>query len=238
MLEFKDTDADRTRTGRGRGRFSLVYQMYLVYQVYLVYLVYRVFQVYPVYPVPRELFVLDMLLYPVYLVPGVPAAWGKRQRTRTGRGPDAGRMLEFKDTDADRTRTGRGRGRFSLRKLGWRFATQHATPDARFAMQPKSQGATQHCNTGRVLPGILHAFALDVKCKLQRNRQIALGSWTLNCKLCCTPQMTCQSEYQKGARLFATCDAHCNPRRVQTGTSQVPWHAAFHHRSGLPTAQW
>eukprot|EP00661_Eupelagonemidae_sp_cell13_P023625 gene23625-biopygen16367 len=37
----------------------------------------------------------------------------KRQRTRTGRGPDAGRTTEFKETDADRTRTGRGRGRFS-----------------------------------------------------------------------------------------------------------------------------
>eukprot|EP00661_Eupelagonemidae_sp_cell13_P007351 gene7351-biopygen7544 len=38
---------------------------------------------------------------------------GKRQRTRTGRGPDAGRTIEFEETDADRTRTGRGRGRFS-----------------------------------------------------------------------------------------------------------------------------
>eukprot|EP00661_Eupelagonemidae_sp_cell13_P024518 gene24518-biopygen22400 len=28
----------------------------------------------------------------------------KRQRARTGRGPDAGRMAEFKETDADRTR--------------------------------------------------------------------------------------------------------------------------------------
>eukprot|EP00661_Eupelagonemidae_sp_cell13_P020083 gene20083-biopygen11567 len=32
------------------------------------------------------------------------SAWGKRQRTRTGRGPDAGRTLEFEQTDADRTR--------------------------------------------------------------------------------------------------------------------------------------
>eukprot|EP00661_Eupelagonemidae_sp_cell13_P011507 gene11508-biopygen22892 len=32
----------------------------------------------------------------------------KRQRTRTGRGPDAGRTIAFKETDADRTRTGRG----------------------------------------------------------------------------------------------------------------------------------
>eukprot|EP00661_Eupelagonemidae_sp_cell13_P015579 gene15579-biopygen9724 len=30
--------------------------------------------------------------------------WGKRQRTRTGRGPDAGRTIEIKETDADRTR--------------------------------------------------------------------------------------------------------------------------------------
>eukprot|EP00661_Eupelagonemidae_sp_cell13_P020248 gene20248-biopygen13087 len=37
--------------------------------------------------------------------------WEKRQRTRTGRGPDAGHTLGFKETDADRTR---GRGRFSL----------------------------------------------------------------------------------------------------------------------------
>eukprot|EP00661_Eupelagonemidae_sp_cell13_P015559 gene15559-biopygen5201 len=38
------------------------------------------------------------------------SAWGKRQRTRTGRGPDAGRTLEFEQTDADRTRaTGQGR---------------------------------------------------------------------------------------------------------------------------------
>eukprot|EP00661_Eupelagonemidae_sp_cell13_P010266 gene10266-biopygen9322 len=29
---------------------------------------------------------------------------GKRQRTRTGRGPDAGRTMEFEETDADRTR--------------------------------------------------------------------------------------------------------------------------------------
>eukprot|EP00661_Eupelagonemidae_sp_cell13_P010463 gene10463-biopygen22819 len=38
---------------------------------------------------------------------------GKRQRTRTGRGPDAGRTIESKETDADRTRTGRGQRRFS-----------------------------------------------------------------------------------------------------------------------------
>eukprot|EP00661_Eupelagonemidae_sp_cell13_P018892 gene18892-biopygen3975 len=37
---------------------------------------------------------------------------GKRQRTRTGHGPDAGRTIYFEETDADRTRTGRGRGRF------------------------------------------------------------------------------------------------------------------------------
>eukprot|EP00661_Eupelagonemidae_sp_cell13_P005752 gene5752-biopygen11773 len=43
------------------------------------------------------------------------AHWGKRQRTRTGRGPDAGHTIESKEMDADRTRTGRGRGRFSLR---------------------------------------------------------------------------------------------------------------------------
>eukprot|EP00661_Eupelagonemidae_sp_cell13_P018883 gene18883-biopygen914 len=36
------------------------------------------------------------------------------RRTRTGRGPDAGRTIEFEEADADRTRTGRGRGRFSL----------------------------------------------------------------------------------------------------------------------------
>eukprot|EP00661_Eupelagonemidae_sp_cell13_P012936 gene12936-biopygen23009 len=36
--------------------------------------------------------------------------WEKRQRTRTGRGPDAGRTIEFEGTDADRTRAGRGRG--------------------------------------------------------------------------------------------------------------------------------
>eukprot|EP00661_Eupelagonemidae_sp_cell13_P016621 gene16621-biopygen9802 len=41
---------------------------------------------------------------------------GKRQRTRTGRGPDTGRAIEFEETDADRTRTGRGRGRFSQAK--------------------------------------------------------------------------------------------------------------------------
>eukprot|EP00661_Eupelagonemidae_sp_cell13_P007444 gene7444-biopygen16552 len=40
--------------------------------------------------------------------------WRKRQRTRTGRGPDAGHTIEFEEADADRTRTGRGRGRFSL----------------------------------------------------------------------------------------------------------------------------
>eukprot|EP00661_Eupelagonemidae_sp_cell13_P020263 gene20263-biopygen14620 len=32
------------------------------------------------------------------------SAWGKRQRTRAGRVPDAGRTLEFEQTDADRTR--------------------------------------------------------------------------------------------------------------------------------------
>eukprot|EP00661_Eupelagonemidae_sp_cell13_P001743 gene1743-biopygen16859 len=32
----------------------------------------------------------------------------------SGRGPDAGRTIEFEETDADRTRAGRGRGRFSL----------------------------------------------------------------------------------------------------------------------------
>eukprot|EP00661_Eupelagonemidae_sp_cell13_P023514 gene23514-biopygen7301 len=30
-----------------------------------------------------------------------------------GRGPDAGRTIEFEETEADRTQTGRGRGRFS-----------------------------------------------------------------------------------------------------------------------------
>eukprot|EP00661_Eupelagonemidae_sp_cell13_P025775 gene25775-biopygen3021 len=33
-----------------------------------------------------------------------PCVWGKRQRTRTGRGPDAGRTIGIKETDADRTR--------------------------------------------------------------------------------------------------------------------------------------
>eukprot|EP00661_Eupelagonemidae_sp_cell13_P021300 gene21300-biopygen5658 len=42
------------------------------------------------------------------------ALWEKRQRTRTGRGPDAGRTMQYKQTDADRTRIGRGRGLFSL----------------------------------------------------------------------------------------------------------------------------
>eukprot|EP00661_Eupelagonemidae_sp_cell13_P014224 gene14224-biopygen6565 len=41
---------------------------------------------------------------------GVRGVREKRQRTRTGRGPDAGRTIEFEETDADRTRTGRGRG--------------------------------------------------------------------------------------------------------------------------------
>eukprot|EP00661_Eupelagonemidae_sp_cell13_P025583 gene25583-biopygen13534 len=44
-------------------------------------------------------------------IPG-SGAWEKRQRTRTGRGPDAGRTIEIEETDADRTRTGRGRGRW------------------------------------------------------------------------------------------------------------------------------
>eukprot|EP00661_Eupelagonemidae_sp_cell13_P010416 gene10416-biopygen18296 len=49
------------------------------------------------------------------------ASWGKRQRTRTGRGPDAGRTIEFEETDADRTRAGRGRARFSLSWGPWGF---------------------------------------------------------------------------------------------------------------------
>eukprot|EP00661_Eupelagonemidae_sp_cell13_P025038 gene25038-biopygen8983 len=39
---------------------------------------------------------------------------GKRKRARTGRGPDAGRTIQFKETDAGRTRTGRGRSPFTL----------------------------------------------------------------------------------------------------------------------------
>eukprot|EP00661_Eupelagonemidae_sp_cell13_P012405 gene12405-biopygen10988 len=35
------------------------------------------------------------------------------KRTRSGRGPDAGRTAEFKETDADRTRTGSGHCRLS-----------------------------------------------------------------------------------------------------------------------------
>eukprot|EP00661_Eupelagonemidae_sp_cell13_P011575 gene11575-biopygen3364 len=44
----------------------------------------------------------------------LPPVWEKRQRTRPGRGPDAGRTTEFKETGADRTRAGRGHGRFPL----------------------------------------------------------------------------------------------------------------------------
>eukprot|EP00661_Eupelagonemidae_sp_cell13_P016699 gene16699-biopygen12829 len=33
-----------------------------------------------------------------------PPCCEKRQRTRTGRGPDAGRTIEVEETDADRTR--------------------------------------------------------------------------------------------------------------------------------------
>eukprot|EP00661_Eupelagonemidae_sp_cell13_P014211 gene14211-biopygen8081 len=43
-------------------------------------------------PCPRQCPNTDVLL------------WGKRQRARTGRGPDAGRTMEFEGTDADRTR--------------------------------------------------------------------------------------------------------------------------------------
>eukprot|EP00661_Eupelagonemidae_sp_cell13_P015707 gene15707-biopygen21732 len=53
-------------------------------------------------------------------------AWGKRQRTRTGRGPDAGRTIEFEETDADRTRTGRG-------------------PDACVAVSPRGEGSEYSC---------------------------------------------------------------------------------------------
>eukprot|EP00661_Eupelagonemidae_sp_cell13_P019560 gene19560-biopygen2509 len=38
----------------------------------------------------------------------------KRQRTRTGRAPDARRTTVFEETDARRTRAGRARSRFSL----------------------------------------------------------------------------------------------------------------------------
>eukprot|EP00661_Eupelagonemidae_sp_cell13_P012510 gene12510-biopygen19961 len=33
--------------------------------------------------------------------PAVVSPWEERTRTRTGRGPDAGRTIEFKETDAD-----------------------------------------------------------------------------------------------------------------------------------------
>eukprot|EP00661_Eupelagonemidae_sp_cell13_P019239 gene19239-biopygen22023 len=46
--------------------------------------------------------------------PVLPCPWEKRQRTQIGRGPDAGRTTEFKETDADRMRTGRGQQCFSL----------------------------------------------------------------------------------------------------------------------------
>eukprot|EP00661_Eupelagonemidae_sp_cell13_P008131 gene8131-biopygen70 len=58
-----------------------------------------------------------------------PAARRKRQRTRTGRGPDAGRTMEFEETDAGRTRRGRfsrggsrpeeGRLEVGWGKVGW-----------------------------------------------------------------------------------------------------------------------
>eukprot|EP00661_Eupelagonemidae_sp_cell13_P019528 gene19528-biopygen5508 len=43
---------------------------------------------------------------------GVWACWEKRLRTRTGRGRDAGRTIEFKETDAGRTREGYVQRRF------------------------------------------------------------------------------------------------------------------------------
>eukprot|EP00661_Eupelagonemidae_sp_cell13_P011183 gene11183-biopygen16842 len=56
------------------------------------------------------------ILFPVFRIFGGPLRhvfWEKRQRTRTGRGPDAGRTIGCKETDADRTRTGRWQRRFS-----------------------------------------------------------------------------------------------------------------------------
>eukprot|EP00661_Eupelagonemidae_sp_cell13_P025734 gene25734-biopygen18020 len=41
-----------------------------------------------------------------------PPAREKRKRARAGRGQEAGRPIEFRETDAGRTRTGRGHGRF------------------------------------------------------------------------------------------------------------------------------
>eukprot|EP00661_Eupelagonemidae_sp_cell13_P020020 gene20020-biopygen14601 len=56
------------------------------------------------------------------------SAWGKRQRTRTGRGPDAGRTLEFEQTDADRAWAWpRARARVRLCRCLVRFA-RLATP--------------------------------------------------------------------------------------------------------------
>eukprot|EP00661_Eupelagonemidae_sp_cell13_P005817 gene5818-biopygen1221 len=65
---------------------------------------------------------------------------GKRQRTRTGRGPDAGRTIEFEETDADRTRTGRGRGRFSQRQP-W-LGEVEGTPEV-YAEQVRALGLPQ-----------------------------------------------------------------------------------------------
>eukprot|EP00661_Eupelagonemidae_sp_cell13_P004715 gene4715-biopygen8480 len=44
----------------------------------------------------------QMLRYEVFAL--FPIGRWKRQRARTGRGPDAGRTIEFEGTDADRTR--------------------------------------------------------------------------------------------------------------------------------------
>eukprot|EP00661_Eupelagonemidae_sp_cell13_P023151 gene23151-biopygen1237 len=67
----------------------------------------------------------------------------KRQRTRTGRGPDAGRTIEFEETDADRTRTGRGRGRFSQAGLGPKTKTARRA-SAPLRRVPRARGCARH----------------------------------------------------------------------------------------------
>eukprot|EP00661_Eupelagonemidae_sp_cell13_P022084 gene22084-biopygen20710 len=60
-------------------------------------------------PCPRHARATHAKKWPIARATPAPVScdpWGKRQRTRTGRGPDAGRTIEFEETDADRTRTG------------------------------------------------------------------------------------------------------------------------------------
>eukprot|EP00661_Eupelagonemidae_sp_cell13_P006759 gene6759-biopygen10468 len=75
----------------------------------------------------------------------------KTQRTggnNSGRGPDAGRTIEFKETDTDRTRTGRRQRRFSQASGEYLFVPHRHSPGIPEFLHPLSPHHAAVCGAG------------------------------------------------------------------------------------------